>query len=309
MNSTPFFSIVIPTYNRANLLLKAVASVIAQTFHDWELIIVDDGSTDNTAEVIKQVKDERVRYIYQVNAERCAARNNGIDNASGKYICFLDSDDYFLPERLQLLYSEITSQNFAEVMFYTGLLVEKNDEIAPQGIQLKATDNVMNDILQSNIHSQQVALHSKILREFKYDKRFRIGEDMELWLRIAKKYKVVFIPNQSTVVVVSHDDRSINVRRNNVGAEELTLFKHIFSPHHAGDSIDKEIQAYMNARAYHSIARYHVHQGNRLSAITAIIRAISADIKSDWFKLRVYVLLHLAILAPMNKVKDVIGHH
>ena len=82
----PFFSIIIPTYNRAHLISKAIESVIAQTFENWELIIVDDGSTDETKDLILsyQNKVARIRYIYQQNAERSAARNNGIDKSKGK---------------------------------------------------------------------------------------------------------------------------------------------------------------------------------------------------------------------------------
>ena len=86
------FSIIIPTYNRAAFLPKAIESVLAQTYTDWELIVVDDGSTDNTREVVAQYNDERIIYIYQENAERSAARNNGISQAKGDFICFMDSD-------------------------------------------------------------------------------------------------------------------------------------------------------------------------------------------------------------------------
>ena len=101
----PYFSIIIPAFNRAHLISKAIDSVIAQTFEDWELIIVDDGSTDNTKDLIcnYQEKDSRINYIFQKNAERSAARNNGIANAKGEYICFLDSDDYWCDkQKLQM---------------------------------------------------------------------------------------------------------------------------------------------------------------------------------------------------------------
>jgi glycosyltransferase involved in cell wall biosynthesis len=91
---SPFFSIILPTYNRASFISKAIESVIDQLYNKWELIILDDGSTDNTKEIVLSFNDDRIRYIYQENKERSAARNNGIRNAKGEYICFLDSDDY-----------------------------------------------------------------------------------------------------------------------------------------------------------------------------------------------------------------------
>ena len=102
------FTIIIPTYNRAAFLPNAIESVLAQTYTNWELIVVDDGSTDNTKDVVSQYSDSRIIYIYQQNAERSAARNNGIAHAKGDYVCFLDSDNVMLPNRLQLLSETIT---------------------------------------------------------------------------------------------------------------------------------------------------------------------------------------------------------
>lgn len=96
----PTVSIIIPAHNAEATLQETIDSVLAQTYPDYELIIVDDGSTDGTAALIDAVKDERVRYLYQANAERSAARNNGISQSLGEYITFLDADDLFLPNKL-----------------------------------------------------------------------------------------------------------------------------------------------------------------------------------------------------------------
>ncbi len=88
----PFFSVIIPTYNRAGVLLRALESIINQSFSDWELIIVDDGSTDNTVNIFESfVKDNRIKYIKQENRGVCVARKFGSEKGLGSYICFLDS--------------------------------------------------------------------------------------------------------------------------------------------------------------------------------------------------------------------------
>jgi len=98
---SPKVSIVVPTYNRADFLPKAIQSVLNQTYRDWEMIIVDDGSTDNTEEVVKGYKEERIRYIvHKYNLGLSAARNTGIKNSRGKYIALLDSDDEWFPEKI-----------------------------------------------------------------------------------------------------------------------------------------------------------------------------------------------------------------
>lgn len=93
-------SIIMPAYNSANYIKDSIESVLAQTYPYWELLIIDDGSSDNTAEIVRAYTDERVRYLHQVNKGVAAARNYGIKNASGRFLAFLDSDDIWLPEKL-----------------------------------------------------------------------------------------------------------------------------------------------------------------------------------------------------------------
>jgi len=309
VKSLPFFSVIIPTYNRADLLPKAIDSVLKQNFRDWELIIVDDGSTDNTVEVVRSFNDARIRYVYQTNAERCAARNNGITHALGKYICFLDSDDYYLSERLQLLYKELEGRGWLAAMLYTGLLIEKSAKVAKADINYVETNNVFDNITEHIIHSQQVCIDRAILEEFKFDPQFRIGEDMELWLRIAQKYPVIYIDDQFTVVVVEHDERSVNVARYNSGAEQLRLYQYIFADTHSGKRISKDVQLFMLAGAYHAIGWYHIHQGNRWVAAKAILQALNVDKHSDWSKFRINILLKLITLSSMEKVKALIDYN
>jgi glycosyltransferase involved in cell wall biosynthesis len=95
-------SVVLPTYNRANLVGRAITSVIAQSFKDWELLVIDDGSTDETVEVVKGFVDGRVTYVRrQANGGVSAAQNEGVARARGPFISFLHSDDEFLPSKLE----------------------------------------------------------------------------------------------------------------------------------------------------------------------------------------------------------------
>jgi hypothetical protein len=122
MSKSPFFSIITPTYNRAQYLGEMIESVQAQTFEDYEHIIVDDGSTDNSAELLQKAEesDNRIKVITQENRGRSAARNVGLDIAQGKYICFLDSDDFWRDYHLNLLHQEI-SKAPRKFLFHTGL--------------------------------------------------------------------------------------------------------------------------------------------------------------------------------------------
>jgi teichuronic acid biosynthesis glycosyltransferase TuaG len=102
--NTPLVSVIMPAYNAEKYIAEAIHSVTEQTYKAWELIVVDDGSTDNTASLIKEYagKDNRIRYIHQDNGRQGKARNNGLKQAGGEYIAFLDADDLWMPEKLSL---------------------------------------------------------------------------------------------------------------------------------------------------------------------------------------------------------------
>lgn len=110
-------SIITPTYNRANLLAEAIASVLHQSYGNWELIVVDDGSTDNTREVVLEPEDDRIQYLHQENQQAAAARNRGVSAARGEYLCFLDDDDLLLDNHLESLIEELGRSDVAAPIY------------------------------------------------------------------------------------------------------------------------------------------------------------------------------------------------
>ncbi len=131
-NKSPKTSVVIPTYNRAKLLPHSIESVLSQTFQDFELIIVDDGSIDKTEKVVKkfQKKDKRIFYYFQENKGPATTRNVGIKKAKGEYIAFLDSDDMWLSKKLekQIRIFENSNNNELGCVFSYGIIRDiKND--------------------------------------------------------------------------------------------------------------------------------------------------------------------------------------
>lgn len=123
-------SIIIPLYNAARFIAETLQSVQAQTYTDWECIVVDDGSMDNGAEIVLRMAkvDTRIRYIYQSNAGPSAARNHGLRLAKGDYIQFLDADDWFLPQRFERMLSAYM-QTSEKVILYSGLCLGAEDDI------------------------------------------------------------------------------------------------------------------------------------------------------------------------------------
>ena len=143
----PLLSFIVPTYNSAQTLKRCIDSIISQTNSNWELIIVDDGSTDNTNEIVKEFLGEyNIRYIYQENGGPGKARNNGIKHAKGYYIVFLDSDDYFEPDLVEKL-SDLYVYTNPDVVFYESIYEKKDGSIIKQShIYKYQSDSKLNFI-------------------------------------------------------------------------------------------------------------------------------------------------------------------
>lgn len=230
----PFFSVILPVYNREKMVSKAIESVISQDWEDWELIVVDDGSTDNTAEAVRAfLQDGRVRYICQENSERSAARNNGIAHANGRFICFIDSDDYYLPNHLRVLHAAITRNNFLPALYYTAYFTETgNERKAGKGyseIRNRGLYNIMEEAL---LQTNSVCIEASLLEENRFPLEFNLFEDNHLWFRIIAKSRFVYI-DQPTTVMCEHAERSLKVSkqdfRKKTGKYEAVLNDLFFS--------------------------------------------------------------------------------
>ena len=280
-----------PTYNRAGLISVAIQSVLCQTFTDWELIIVDDGSTDNTKDVVLSYECPQIKYIYQENQERSAARNNGIEHAKGVYICFLDSDDYYTPDRLYNLYQKVSKEHLG--FYYTGFIVKANTSSRVIAIEPDASYTTHENILLATIHSQQTCISSEILCSYKFDKQFHIGEDTELWLRIADKFKPIFLADCTDIIVVDHDDRSVNLKSSNSAQEQLKTLKHIFTETHSLRKISERIRRDAISRCYFGIAKYYIYHKNTLKAIFYLLKSISEQPNSGQTKYKFNIIINL----------------
>ena len=181
-------SVIIPTYNRAHLIKRSAQSVLGQTYKNLELIIVDDGSTDNTEDVVKSLDDERVVYIKQTNQGACAARNNGIDHARGEFIAFQDSDDVWHNDKLEKQINCL-KETGADIVFCclnrieNGKIVEIKGSYFKEGFMQPST-------FPSNIGTQTLVAKYKVFEYEKFDESMPRLQDLELLLRVQKKQKL-----------------------------------------------------------------------------------------------------------------------
>lgn len=198
LGNKPKVSVVIPTYNRAHILGRAIKSVLDQTFKDFELIIVDDGSTDGTVEVVASVNDPRIRYIrHDSNRGANAARNTGIKAACAEYMAFQDSDDEWLPEKLEKQVGILEAMDHEVAVVYTGFFRLKGDEVIyiPGNDISKKEGHIHRQLLEGNFITTQAVLARRqcIIDCGMFDEEMPRFQDWDLWIRMARKYRFSYI--------------------------------------------------------------------------------------------------------------------
>lgn len=222
--SRPFFSIVVPTYNRSHLIGPTIRSVLDQTFAGLELLVVDDGSTDDTAAVVRAFADRRLRYLPVTNRERGAARNFGFRQAKGEYVVFLDSDDEFHPTHLQTLWQAIREQPHPPNFLATKYGYRLGDRRRPgPASHLRPGWRGVDDFANGNFLACNLCVRraNPDLRLFEEDRRYAAVEDWLFLLENTQSDKLLLV-DAETVTMVEHDERSMRAN-NRVVIERLNL--------------------------------------------------------------------------------------
>lgn len=270
-------SVIIPTYNRADHVKEAVESVLQQSFTDFEILVVDNGSTDDVRTVIKQIPDDRIRYFYKDNGVLASARNFGLIKALSKYIAFLDDDD---------LYSE----NYLEVMVRClekeeeyGMAYSQFTNIYPDGTKVKGfgSDRYLSGWQTRNFFGKMpcilpsaIFLRNSVLKDFFFDETLRDTEDIDFSLRLSARTRFVCVPDASVIRRISPDSMSSAADENLSVNTALILER--FYQHFGG----KEIVPWRKAkrkigRKYFSLGSKHYQRGDRKAAILLFRKAIS----------------------------------
>lgn len=223
------FSIIIPTYNRSTFIKKTIESALCQE-GSFEIIVVDDGSTDNTEEVVRTLKHDHLHYYKKNNGERGVARNYGAKKAKGNYVYFLDSDDLLYPNHLSeasQFIKECQPKIFFQQYEYTlGDGSIKNN--------IKINQPIINELLihKGNFMScHGVFIERELFLDnpFNEDRKMAGSEDYELWLRLAAQYPIHF-SNKVTSTLIHHDDRSIlNMDKQQLIERKQLMLKYLFN--------------------------------------------------------------------------------
>ena len=197
LDHKPMVSVIIPTYNRGHLISRAIQGVLNQTYQNFEMIIVDDGSTDNTKEIVGRSGDERIQYIrHGKNKGAAITRNTGIQASQGKYICFLDSDDEWFPLKLEKQVNRFEELNESIGVVYTGcLLKSQNSGKILAEAEPTFRGEVYKDLLKGVFLITSTAMIRRIcLQEVGFfDENLPSCEDWDLWIRLSKQYEFDFV--------------------------------------------------------------------------------------------------------------------
>ncbi|MAB39243.1 MAG: glycosyl transferase [Aequorivita sp.] len=205
----PKFSVVISVFNKEKYIADTLKSVLAQTFTDFEVVILNDGSTDNSETEILKFKDPRIRYFSMENSGASAARNFTIQQAEAKYIALMDADDYWYPFYLEEQ-NRLVTEYPNESVFATATEIKRNRKIFKNSysIQTIGKDSIIVDYFESSQLDSVLLSISTVLKKdvFEnvgwYNQKIKSGEDTDLYVRIGLKYKVVFSPKVCATYIV-----------------------------------------------------------------------------------------------------------
>lgn len=203
----PTVSVIIPTYNRRELVREAIASVLTQSFSDFELIVVDDGSSDGTADAAREFA--KVSYVYQPNRGVSAARNHGVALSSGGLIAFLDSDDLWQPTKLEQQAAFFADHAEAQICQTEEIWLRNNVRVNPHKKHRKAGGNIFARSLELCLVSPSAVMMRRKLFESSggFDETLPACEDYDLWLRIAARTPIHLIETPLVIKRGGHADQ------------------------------------------------------------------------------------------------------
>ncbi len=264
-------SVIIPTFNRRDYITIAIDSVLAQTFKGYEIVVVDDGSSDDTKEVLKPYQ-EAIRYFYQENRGISGARNRGIRESRGEYIALLDSDDYWLPEKLERQVDRIREEPEC------GMVATRCSSIAPDGTFRKKNRPgksgwILNDIFKANFIRTSSALITRKCFDTVglFDESLPEGEEYDLWLRIAKQFPIAFINQPLTV----YTDNPRGVSTDSLAGRLVRL--KVLEKEYLKESIPPQLYRKRMSRNYHYVGRHYFKRGNKSEGTRYLRKAFSLD--------------------------------
>jgi len=249
----PFFSIIVPVYNKEKFVANTIRSVLKQNFTDFEIIVINDGSTDQSEQEIAALEDSRIRYFFKENEGVAIARNFGISHATASYICFLDGDDYWYPSFLETMFYYVSKLPEQKVFAVAIEIETKNKTIPAQYSIPTASDYEIVNFFNASqkeciLWTSSVCIHKIVFENIgDFDTKIKNGEDTELWIRIGLQYPIVFIAKILARYI--YDSESIS-RNWNYFFEKYTFEKYALE-----EKQNLALKRYMDANRFSAVIK------------------------------------------------------
>ena len=267
LNKTPLISIVVPTYNHARFLSRALKSVIEQTYVNWEVIVIDNHSSDNTDEVMETFIDQRIRYLkIHNNGVIAASRNEGIRAAHGEWIAFLDSDDWWTVDKLMVCFNAINDRvdflyHYLEIVSDKPRFLRQRLMKTPQVVVPVVMDLILNG---SSINNSSVVVRKKLLSGIggiNEDIKIIASEDYDTWLRIAKlTNNFLCVPHKLGFYGVHSSNTSGSSQKDMSVADRIVI-------NNFNNLLDHRQKVKVEARFNYAKGRFNYFNGNYRQAI------------------------------------------
>ncbi|MBD2291991.1 glycosyltransferase [Anabaena sphaerica FACHB-251] len=211
-------SVVIPVYNGEKTIEETIISVINQTFTDFEILVINDGSNDATLDVVKQIKDSRVKLFSYPNAGQIVSRNRGLELATGKYISFIDADDIWTYDKLEAQFKALQNKPEAAVAYSWTNYIDESSQFLRSGLHITVNGDALAKLLLTNFleNGSNGLFLTPALRDlggFDFDKDIEGSEDWDLYLRLAAKYPFVCVSAPQILYRVSTNSFSTNINK------------------------------------------------------------------------------------------------
>ncbi|NET38053.1 MAG: glycosyltransferase [Cyanothece sp. SIO1E1] len=212
----PTISVIVPVYNGEGTIKRTIESVLNQTWKDFELIVINDGSQDSTLEILDRVSDPRLRIFSYPNAGLSASRNRGFAQSSGEFIAFLDADDLWTEDKLEAQLASLLSTPQAAVSYSWTDCIDESDQLLRRGGYITLNGDVYKELLVVNFlaNGSNPLIRRKALAEIgEFDETLTAGEDWDMWLRLAADYPFVAVPSPKVLYRQPTNSMSANVLR------------------------------------------------------------------------------------------------
>ncbi len=297
MDENIFFSIIVPTYNRAHLIGKTLVSLQQLNYSHFEIIVVDDGSTDNTEAVVTPLLDGKTVYLRKNNAERAAARNYGAQRAKGEYVNFFDSDDIAYSNHLTEAAELIQKRNKPEFFHLAYERSEPGGRLVPMANHFEGETINHKMLLGNPFGCNGVFVRRDIFLTHLFNEKRELSgsEDYELWTRLAARYPLYY-SNTITSVLIEHDERSvINVNQKDLVARINCLLNCLENDEAVMLKYGKDFdQIRMECYSYVSL-HLAATPGNKLVGFSYLLKAIGSS-AALFGRRRFYAIIKILLL-------------